>query len=341
MANNAVGDIKNLQSAWEDLGITIFDQKNGVLRGTLQTITDMVRAVGTWAKENPNLSSSLTTLVGASGLLLIALGGIALSVAAILSPFAMMGTATTGIATVSALASSAMGVIGSVIGAVALPAVLAIAAAGVALYKFWEPIKAFLGGFWEGFVAAAGPIGELLSSVIDAFRPAIELFKEMFGWVKSLIEPIQLTKEGFADISSWGKIAGEVVGKIFDVILLPIRTVISMIRVAVESLVSLVKIGNELSRFNFSGAIKEITAGGSRIFNILKNPESYVGKTKPVAAATASRTPPVVQAGPSTFQIYAAPGMNPADIANLVDQKMQQRNAALLTRSRSRLTDND
>ncbi|EMY0652434.1 phage tail tape measure protein, partial [Proteus mirabilis] len=51
MTDNLSGDMKNLQSAWEDLGIQIFDGIDSPLRQISQSITRVISKVGVWMKE--------------------------------------------------------------------------------------------------------------------------------------------------------------------------------------------------------------------------------------------------------------------------------------------------
>ena len=172
MADNARGDILSLQSAWEDFGITLFDSNNGPLRGVIQSLTELVRGISAWAKENPQLVATMVKVAAVSAAVVAGLGGLLLSVAAVLGPFAM---ARYGMAAFSVFASKAIPVV-TTLGKVALPMVgqailwigralmanpIGLAVTGIALaagliYQHWEPVKAWFASIWEGVKQTTG-----------------------------------------------------------------------------------------------------------------------------------------------------------------------------------------
>lgn len=54
--DNLDGDLKNLQSAWEDLQIEVFDKENSALRRLTVSATEWLGKVSAWAKANPQLT---------------------------------------------------------------------------------------------------------------------------------------------------------------------------------------------------------------------------------------------------------------------------------------------
>jgi TP901 family phage tail tape measure protein len=95
MSDNAAGDIKSLQSAWEDVGIEMFEGSNSPLRELLQNITSVIRQVGAWMKANPTLAATLVKVSVSAAAVVAILGGLALSAAALLGPFVMLKLAMT------------------------------------------------------------------------------------------------------------------------------------------------------------------------------------------------------------------------------------------------------
>ncbi|ELY9432799.1 phage tail tape measure protein [Salmonella enterica] len=90
MADNMKGDMQGLQSAWEDLGIEMFESVDSPLRGITQRITGVLRSVGQWMKENPKLTATLVKIGAAIGAFAVALGTISLTLAGILGPIAIL-----------------------------------------------------------------------------------------------------------------------------------------------------------------------------------------------------------------------------------------------------------
>ena len=160
MTDNLDGDIKNLVSAWEDVGIQIFGGVDSPLRSISKSVTEIIGKVGEWTKRNPELTNTLTKIALALGVVLTVGGAIVLMLAAILGPMAMLklsmsvlgikgagafGLLAKGIKFISlalfgmgkALLTNPIFLIGAVI-------------AGVAylIYKNWGAISAFFKKLW-------------------------------------------------------------------------------------------------------------------------------------------------------------------------------------------------
>ncbi|OAT39131.1 phage tail tape measure protein [Proteus myxofaciens] len=172
MTDNLSGDMKNLQSAWEDLGIQMFDGIDSPLREFSQSITNVITKVGVWMKENPELAKTLTMIGLAIAGIITTLGIISLSIAAMLGPLAMAklslsvlgikgGSALTLLLKPIKLLGSAFLWLGKAM--LANPILLAIAAIAGAFYliyknwdtlapyayKVWDKIKKFISEAWD------------------------------------------------------------------------------------------------------------------------------------------------------------------------------------------------
>ncbi|MEJ2794392.1 phage tail tape measure protein [Iodobacter sp. LRB] len=234
MSDNAAGDIKTLQSAWEDMGIEMFEGSNSPLRELLQNITGVIRQTGEWMKANPELAATLVKVSVSAAAIVAILGGLALAAAAILGPFAMIQFALTtmniqmGIGSV--LAKAATWSYGLLTGALSLAGnaalfmgrallmnpigllVTGIALAALLIYKYWEPVKAFFGGLWEQIKAAfnggISGIGALILnwSPLGLFYSA---FAKVFSWF-GLELPATFTGYGQMMVDGlWQGIAGK------------------------------------------------------------------------------------------------------------------------------------
>lgn len=192
-----------------------------------------------WAKEHPALAAGLMTTVKYAGLLTVGLGGLLAAASAILAPIAMLklSMVTLGITFPSAVAGLAMvkaGIAALSVFIAATPVgwliagVAALCVAGVAIYAAWEPLKAFMAGFWGGLSATLGPalvkwwdaiknllgsFGDLLSVLYEfsVIRVVVDQFKELIQWVGRLI----FATDGTHDAArSMGQVFGETVGNI-------------------------------------------------------------------------------------------------------------------------------
>lgn len=197
MGDNLVGDIDELSSAWEDLGIQLQEQQNGPLREITQSLANVVGSVKSWIVENPKLAANIVKTAAGVGVLMAGMGGLTLAIASILGPFAMVrygmmlfGIQGGGLATtLFNLGKTALPLVGKGIlfigrALAANPiglAITAIAAGAYLIYRNWEPIKTFFLGLWseiqQGVSGGLAGIGALLLN----FSPLGMLYRAFAG----------------------------------------------------------------------------------------------------------------------------------------------------------------
>ncbi|MGE8567993.1 MAG: phage tail tape measure protein [Achromobacter sp.] len=187
MANNLVGDLDELSSAWEDVGIQVEELHDGSLRKLVRGLAGVVSNVGEWMKANPKLASALTMGAAAIAALIAAFGALTLAMAAVLGPFVMVrfGLSMLGIQGGSLLgvlvnlAKGGFGLLGGAIMTVgkllmANPialAVMAIAGAAYLIYQYWGPIKTFFSGIWAQVTATFDATMQWLRTTLAALNP--------------------------------------------------------------------------------------------------------------------------------------------------------------------------
>ena len=88
-----------------------------------------------------------------------------------------------------------------------IAAVVAIVVA--AIYKYWEPIKAFLSGVWAGFTEALQPVYEALKPFFAAFG---EWIQPLITWFRDLFVPVNASAEELAGFAAAGKAVGQAIG---------------------------------------------------------------------------------------------------------------------------------
>lgn len=200
MGDNLVGDLDELSSAWEDLGIQMQEQQNGVMRDTVVMLTDIVGAVKAWVVENPALVSALVKVAAIMAMVIAAGGAITVALAGIIGPFAMLrygmtvlGIKGAGVGTMlTSLGSKALPLVTGAISALgkailANPIVAVIAAIAIAaflIYQYWEPIKAFFSGLWDQVKAAFDGGVSGVAALILNWSP-VGLFYQAFAAVMS------------------------------------------------------------------------------------------------------------------------------------------------------------
>ncbi|HDU8584375.1 phage tail tape measure protein [Morganella morganii] len=200
MTDNLDGDIKNLVSAWEDVGIQIFGGVDSPLRSISKSVTEIIGKVGEWTKRNPELTNTLTKIALALGVVLAVGGAIVLMLAAMLGPMAMLklsmsvlgikgagafGLLAKGIKFVSlalfgmgkALLTNPIFLIGAVI-------------AGVAylIYKNWDSIAAFFKNLWADVVRIFSSAWDSISAYFSSMWTSISnACSAAWSWITRIV----------------------------------------------------------------------------------------------------------------------------------------------------------
>ncbi|EML1872387.1 TPA: phage tail tape measure protein [Proteus mirabilis] len=192
MTDNLSGDMKNLQSAWEDLGIQIFDGIDSPLRQISQSITRVISKVGVWMKENPELAKTLTMIGLAIAGIITTLGILSLSVAAMLGPLAAakLSLSILGIKGGSALTlllkpikllgSAFLGLGKAMLANPILLAIAAIAGAFYLVYKNWDTIGPYVYKVWDTVKKYTAIAWQALKDTIKSAWEAIKYI--FFNW---------------------------------------------------------------------------------------------------------------------------------------------------------------
>lgn len=192
MTDNLSGDMKNLQSAWEDLGIQIFDGIDSPLRQISQSITRVISKVGVWMKENPELAKTLTMIGLAIAGIITTLGVLSLSIAAMLGPLAAakLSLSILGIKGGSALTlllkpikllgSAFLGLGKAMLANPILLVIAAIAAAVYLIYKNWDTIGPYVYKVWDTVKRYTAIAWQALKDTIKSAWEAIKYI--FFNW---------------------------------------------------------------------------------------------------------------------------------------------------------------
>ncbi|MBI6238738.1 phage tail tape measure protein [Proteus mirabilis] len=192
MTDNLSGDMKNLQSAWEDLGIQIFDGIDSPLRQISQSITRVISKVGVWMKENPELAKTLTMIGLAIAGIITTLGILSLSIAAMLGPLAAakLSLSILGIKGGSALTlllkpikllgSAFLGLGKAMLANPILLAIAAIAGAFYLVYKNWDTIGPYVYKVWDIVKRYTAIAWQALKDTIKSAWEAIKYI--FFNW---------------------------------------------------------------------------------------------------------------------------------------------------------------
>ncbi|MEK7919247.1 hypothetical protein AAB988_16565 [Burkholderia contaminans] len=94
--------------------------------------------------------------------------------------------------------------------------ITAIALAALLIWKYWEPIKAFFSGFWQGLTEGLRPLAPIFSGVLAtlgaAFAPLKPVFdwlvdgvKSAWDWISRLLGPVDTSKKSLDAATNAGK----------------------------------------------------------------------------------------------------------------------------------------
>lgn len=164
------------------------------LKELINTLGEVAASVGAWARENPALAGGLVKVVAAVAVLAAGFGGLAITMASLLGPFAMVRY---GMALFGVKSAGMFGVVGRLVGvlkgglltairavsialwglatnpvALAIAAVVAVlAGAAYLIYQNWDQVKAYFANAWTEIRAGFGAgIGGILT-VLANFSP--------------------------------------------------------------------------------------------------------------------------------------------------------------------------
>ncbi len=138
-----------------------------------------------------------------------------------------------------ALLRGALFSISGLLGALLSPVGLVVAAlTGVALviWKYWQPIGAFLGGVVEGFRAAAAPISAAFEPVRPLFQWIGDKVQALWGWFRDLLMPVKSTAEELNNAAAMGKRFGEALAEGLNMVMQPLESLKSGVSWLLEKL---------------------------------------------------------------------------------------------------------
>jgi len=252
MQREASARLRNLSAGWQLLKSTAFNAAADMgatlapsLLEVMQRVRGVLGSVRTWIKENPALAGTILKATAAIAALLATVGSLAIGVAGVIGPLALVkySATTLGIGlqpvlgTITSLGTRALPMLANgarmllpILGGVSAPVlaiVAAVAVAGVLIWKYWQPIKAFMVGLWEGISEAAAPVRDALAQAFAPLRPVFDwlgkVLGQVWGWLKQFFTPFQATNEQLQNATNYGRAFGQVLG---TVILAPLRLVI-------------------------------------------------------------------------------------------------------------------
>ncbi|HHH6353587.1 TPA: phage tail tape measure protein [Escherichia coli] len=249
MADNLDGDLKNLDSAWESLRIRISDLVDGPLRSVTQWLTRVLEKITSLAQAHPVLTRQLLIAGGALlamtatiGSLSLVIGGLYGKLATLRLGFDILTRSMNVIRVLPALwgmVTGSVSLLGGAIGALFSPVgliVAALAGAAVLIWKYWDPIRAFFAGVFSGIMERLTPLRETFERFGPVFDAIGSGISQVFNWFKSLLSPMESSKETLDKCTSAGEIFGNVLGGALQLVLTPAKMLLDTLAWILEKL---------------------------------------------------------------------------------------------------------
>nr|DAJ71825.1 MAG TPA: minor tail protein [Caudoviricetes sp.] len=246
--------MKALSSTWGifknqlfNLNATIGNALAPTLDNLMKKTGSVVETIRNWIIAHPKLSSNLMIFVGVIGGSLTIFGAFATILSFVLYPVArlFLGLSKLNIL-LPKFRSSMASVGGSILRGLLSPLKLlsfvfsttgfAIAAAALLIYKFWNPIKAFFSGVWEGLKSGLAPVLEKFQPLGTAFGVVVGWIEKAVKWFTDLLSPIQSTKEDLDAAASAGKKFGEGLSAGIDFALKPLQLLMDGIKWVIDNM---------------------------------------------------------------------------------------------------------
>lgn len=321
MTDNTRGAIVEMKSAMESLAITV---GNVFLPAVRQGGFGLARVVGTvdrLIQSAPMVSKGIVGVVGA--LTAARIASVALGYAGTFLRGGWLALQAGSLRLASGVRG--VGLALQFAGRLALTTPVGliaagIAAVGIAIYRNWDRVKTFFGGFWQGLTEGIEPIRSQFQAWADQFPILSKAFdlvssavSTVVGWFKQLFTPVEATSE---QLESAGR-AGQTMG----------RWIATGIEWALTPMMTLIKSIQWVSN-NIGGVITRVQglaeAGRERVTGAYQNVKSFFGlgdaddeSTSSSGAGTPPPVPPSVASGrgntyrdesTTNFQIVQQPG---------------------------------
>ncbi len=246
--------MKALSSTWGIFKNQIFNL-NSTIGGTLApTLDSLMKKIGglidkgnKWIQAHPKLAKNMLLVAGAIGGSLTVFGALAFALSFVLYPIARLFL---GVSKLNILLPKFAGQISGVGGTIArwllsplklLPMLLspvgiAFVATALLIYKYWNQVKAFFGGFWEGLKSGLAPVIEKFKPLGALFGVVVEWLEKAVKWFTDLLSPVQSTKEDLDAAASAGKKFGEWLAAGINLVTKPLQWLMDSIQWVLDNM---------------------------------------------------------------------------------------------------------
>ncbi|ENU7545889.1 phage tail tape measure protein [Escherichia coli] len=151
----------------------------------------------------------------------------------------MLALRLTGLPAIWSMITAAVSMLGTALSLLLSPIGLIVAAfvaAGVLIWRYWEPLKAFFAGVFTGIMERLAPLRETFAQFSPIFDAIGNAVSQVFNWFKSLLSPMESSKETLDKCAGAGEAFGNVLGGALQLVLAPAKMLLDTLAWILEKL---------------------------------------------------------------------------------------------------------
>lgn len=327
--------VKLFKNGIMELGITVGSVVLPALNQLIQTTLPYVGMVVDLAKAHPELTKAVVGTVAAALALKVAYYGLR---------FASLGVIGAQLNLSAALARMRVGFVSATIGARMLgaamvlnPIGLLVAAIGVGvalIIKYWDQVKAYTVGVWDGLTASLGPVADRFSRLGEALGPIGKAFKwlgglvlDIGGWFLDLFRPVTATKEQLDEAGKSGRTFGEKLAAGIELVTRPIEWLIDKLKWIGDHMQPMIEKANAIGD---TVKNKAVGAWGTVKGWFGAGDDQQAGGSSPVSPQAVPAPPMMARGGQytdnshTTLQVVQRPDENQDALTDRIMQKMRE-----------------
>lgn len=231
------------------LGFTLLTGGRGIT-GTIAAFRTLgttsgpaMASVRGWGPVLGSLAGKMRGVSAIMPAMRVALMGAVLAPGAALGSLAkgagMLALRLTGLPAIWSMVTAAVSVLGTALSLLLSPIGLIVAAfvaAGVLIWRYWEPLKAFFAGVFTGIMERLAPLREAFAQFSPIFDAISGSVSQVFNWFKSLLSPMESSKETLDKCASAGEVFGNVLGGALQLVLAPAKMLLDTLAWILEKL---------------------------------------------------------------------------------------------------------
>ncbi len=349
--------LKTTAAQWEinknrlrEVSVVIGNAIVPALNRLMEASAPVIDGFSEWSRAHPGfIKGAIGSALALSGLRVVTTG-VGYAYTAVKGPvLSVMGfmarwRATGAIAAMGRFGGTAMRVVGAVrwigaaigaIGAGPIAIVVAALTAGaLVVRKYWQPIKAFLSGYFDGVREAVGPAMAELGTALAPLKPLWDGIASAVGsawnWFTKLLQPVNMTNEQLKAAGNAGLSFGHIVGGVMSFIIKRVTDVVTAITWLSDKLGGAVRFASSFT--GVGGMVNGIAAlvGGGRGIAM---PAPAKGRAAPASVTAASGRGTSKSAAPAVpaqhvYHITQRPGESAELLAQRVADAHRRREAA-------------